>query len=104
MIGTDMKKVRVEGQEQAAPNKETQEPKQGKVRKLTEYFDRLGGSRTPRTPKTHTRTTRTPSRDSTKSGGIKKNRKKCKIEEPQSKKMEAALRNFLKKPPDRDKK
>ena len=67
----------------------------GKVKPLTDYFDKLGGHKTPKTPN---KKPKTPSRD-VKSGGVKKNKKKTRIEEPQRSKMEAALRKFL-KPPD----
>ena len=46
------------------------------------------------------KTSKTPSRNTKMYGGVKKNKRKNKIEEPQRRKMEAALRNFLKKPPD----
>ena len=67
----------------------------GKVKTLTEYFDKLGTHKTPKTP---SKTTSTPSR-SIKSGGVRKyTKKKSKIDEPQRSKMEAALRKFLRPP------
>ena len=80
---------------------EVQEPCQGKVRRLTDYYNKLGGPRTakaPRTPRTPVKTTSSPS------GGVKKTKKRGKpmLEEPQRLKLELAMRNFLrKKPPDK---
>ena len=89
------------GLEQEAPKTNnleagsSEEDHRGKVKSLTEYFDKLGKQKTPKTPN---KTANTPTR-STKSGGIKKNTKrKNKIDETQRSKMEAALRKFLKPP------
>ena len=76
-----------------------QEPYQGKVRRLTDFYNKIGGPRVkaPITPKTPGKTASLPS------GGVKKTRKRerPKLEEPQRLKLELAMRNFLKKkPPD----
>lgn len=69
----------------------------GKVRKLTGFFDNIGGPGPPRTPSKLAKET-----NMTKSGGIRKIRKRGKniIEEPQRAKMAKAMRKFLGKPPD----
>ena len=60
---------------EAGPSREDHK---GKVKTLTEYFDKLGKHKTPKTPN---KTTNTPTR-STKSGGIKKyTKRKNKIDE-----------------------
>ena len=66
-------------------------------------FNKLGGPRTPKAPKTPNKTPRTPVREITRSGGVKKTKRrgKPKIEEPQRLKLELALRNFLINPPDK---
>ena len=98
-----------EGQEHKAEGpevQEAQEPCQGKVRRLTDYFNKLGGSRTPMAPTTPQKTPKTPvRRTSTQgSGGVKKTRRrgKPKLDEAQRSKLELAMKNFLrKKPPDK---
>ena len=94
-------KIGDSGLEQEAPKTNdleagsSKEDHRGKVKTLTEYFDKLGKHKTPKTPN---KTTNTPTR-STKSGGVKKNTKRRnKIDEIQRSKMEAALRKFLKPP------
>ena len=61
------------------------EDNRGKVKKLTDFFNTIGGSRTPRPPRTPSKTTKTPTRNIVNSGGVKKHRRrtKGKIEEPQ---------------------
>ena len=92
------------GLEQEAPkinNLDTgssKEDHKGKAKTLTEYFDKLGKHKAPKTPN---KASNTPTR-STKSGGIKKHTKrKNKMDEIQRSKMEAAMRKFL-KPPDQE--
>ena len=72
----------------------------GKVRKLTEFFDNIGGPGPPRTPSKPAKETNMT--NFKKSGGIRKIRKRGKkiIEEPQRAKMTEAMRKFLGKPPD----
>ena len=66
-------KLEDSGLEQKAPKTNNLEPgprendHRCKVKTLTDYFDRLGGHKAPRTPN---KTTKTPSRD-IKSGGVK---------------------------------
>ena len=95
--------VEVQGQEQEAPEPEKHKPSQGKVRKLTDYFRKLGGPKPSKAPKTPIKTPKTPPRDTHKSRGVKKTKRKGKIkmEEPQKKKMENSLRDFLKRPPNK---
>ena len=73
----------------------------GKVRKLTDFFNTLGGSGTPKTP---SKTAKNLNLNTLKkSGGVKKptrRKNKAKIEEPQRAKMEEAMRKFLNKSPD----
>ena len=85
-----------------------QGPPKGQVRKLTDYFNKIGGPTTPKAPKTVQRTAVTPRTPGNKktpgAGGISKPKKKkgkIKMEEPQRAKLELAMRTFLqKKPPE----
>ena len=89
---------------QGAPK--PQGPEKGQVKKLTEYFNKMGGQNTPKAPKKTQNEPKTPKTPKNRKiiGGINKtsNRKKRnKIEEPERARMELALRTFLKKkPPD----
>ena len=81
-------------------------PEKGQVKKLTDYFNKMGSLLTPKAPrkiKDEPGTPKTPKSKKTP-GGISKSsnkKRKTKLEEPQRAKMELALRNFLKKkPPD----
>ena len=85
-----------------------QGPPRGQVRKLTDYFNKIGGPTTPKAPKTVQKTVpvvtpRTPgSKKTPGAGGISKSKRKkgkIKIEEPQRAKLELAMRTFLKKKP-----
>ena len=94
----------VDGQRAPKP----QGPGKGKEKKLTEYFNSMGGQNTS---KAHNKTqngARAPKtlKNSIGTGGVSKTpirRKKNKIEEPERARMELALRAFLreKKPPDK---
>ena len=81
----------------------------GKARKLTEYFNKIGGQSPQRAPKGPLSGAGTQKSTKTKTvtGGVTKTptrKRNKKLEEPTRAKMELALRNFLeKKPPDRDK-
>ena len=78
-----------------------QETCQGKMRKLTDFYNKLGRpitAKAPGAPKTPVKAPSSPS------GGVKKTKRrgKPKLEEPQRLKLELAMRNFLKKkPPDK---
>ena len=84
-----------------------QEPVKGQVRKLTEYFNSIGGQSTQKAPKSTQCGAGTPKATKNKkiSGGVNKTptrKRKNKLEEPARAKMELALRTFLrKKPPDK---
>ena len=83
-----------------------QGPPRGQVRKLTDYFNKIGGPSTPKGPKTVLRTSVTPKTPGGKktpgAGGVakpKRKKGKTKMEEPQRAKLELAMRTFLKKKP-----
>ena len=96
------------GQESSVEGQGAQKTKaQGRVKRLTEYFNKIGGPRTPRgpiTPKKPPKTQGGRGKTSTPaSGGITKTRRKSrpKIDENERCKLELAMKSFLKKkPPD----
>ena len=97
------RKQRLKARNKKLQSQRPRNPSKGNVRKLTDYFNKLGGPKPSRAPKTPIKTPKTPARETSKSGAVIKAKRKgkIKIEEPQRKKMENALRNFLKKPPDK---
>ena len=96
------------GQESSVEGQGAQKTQaQGRVKRLTEYFNKIGGPRTPRgpiTPKKPPKTQGGRGKTSTPaSGGITKARRKGrpKIDENERCKLELAMKSFLKKkPPD----
>ena len=88
---------------QGAPK--LQGPGKGQGRKITEYFNNIGGQNPSNAPKRTQNGARAP--ETPIIGGIRKKstrKKKNKIEEPERARMELALRTFLreKKPPDQN--
>ena len=55
------------------------EDNRGKVKKLTDFFNTIGGSRTQRPPRTPSKTTKTPTRNIVNSGGVKNLRRRTKV-------------------------
>ena len=95
-----------EAEEDGKGASKLQGPEKGQVRKLTEYFNSMGGQNTSKAPKNTQNGARAPKTPKSRKvlGGVSKTptrKKKNKIEEPVRAIMELALRAFLrKKPPD----
>ena len=96
-------------QEQEDEGQGAQKPQglpKGQVRRLTDYFNKIGGPTTPKAPKTIQKaavTPKTPGKKKTPgAGGVSKPKKKKgrpKMDEPQRAKLELAMKTFLKKKP-----
>ena len=78
---------------------------QGRVKKLTDFFNQIGGPKPPKGPRTPNKAPKTPGRKKGTStpgaGGVSKTKKKGKpiIDEKQRAKLEFAMKSFLKKKP-----
>ena len=89
------------------PEEGTKSSGLGRVRKLTDFFNHIGGPKPPKGPKTPNKAPKTPGRKKGSStpgaGGVSKAKRKVKpfIDEKQRAKMELAMKSFLlMKPPE----
>ena len=87
------------------PEEGTKSSGQGRVKKLTDFFNHIGGPKPPKGPRTPKKAPKTPGRTKRTStpgaGGVSKTKKKGKpmIEENQRAKLEFAMKAFLRKKP-----
>ena len=82
----------------------SQGPPQGQVKRLTDYFNQIGGPKTPKAPKIPQKAPRTPKTPGRRtlistpgSGGVSKTSRKGKpkIDESERSKLELAMKAFL---------